>query len=64
MYAREYVMASETYRDVLKHRKTCPVWKLIHENKPLPPLCPECFGGGLVVFGKKLVEEFEKDNSK
>lgn len=39
----------KAYRDVLKHRKTCPKWGT--------GFCLDCFGGGLTTFTKRLERE-------
>jgi len=44
---------SETYRKVLHHRRTCPLWDT-HQ------LCLECFGGGLTKFTEDLRKELKK----
>ena len=40
---------SQAYKNVLKHRLTCPKWK--------KGFCLECFGGGLTNYLKRLENE-------
>jgi len=40
-----FSVTNKAYRDVLKHRKTCPKWA--------KEFCLECFGGGLTRFTKE-----------
>jgi hypothetical protein len=50
--AEDLMRESETYRKVLKHRKTCSKWG--------KGFCLKCFGGGLTQFLRNVKEEFRK----
>jgi hypothetical protein len=47
--AEEFAKKSETYRLVLEHRQKCKNWG--------KKFCIECFGGGLTLFTKNLLDE-------
>lgn len=48
------VKNSKIYKKVLDHRAFCGGWL---NGKP----CLDCFGGGLIRFFKKLINEFPKE---
>lgn len=48
-----FSVTNKAYRDVLKHRKTCPKWA--------KEFCLECFGGGLTRFTKEAFRSQKSD---
>ena len=53
---------TETYRNVLKHRKTCSYWN--NEKHKDCHICLECFGGGLTQFTEDLFRELNLNMNK
>lgn len=49
----EFMRRSKTYRKVLDHRRNCGKWK--------KEFCMKCFGDGLTIFLRSLVDEVYKE---
>jgi len=47
--AEDLIRESKTYRKILEHRRKCSKWG--------KKFCLECFGGGLTLFTKNLMDE-------
>jgi hypothetical protein len=48
------IRLSETYLNVLEHRKNCPKWG--------KEFCLDCFGGGLMKFSEELMNELQQED--
>lgn len=54
--AEDLMRESKTYRKILEHRRKCSKWG--------KEFCLECFGGGLTLFTKNLMDEFRNENKE
>ena len=45
----DFMRESKVYKKIIEHRKKCSKWG--------KGFCLDCFGGGLTLFTKKIMEE-------